>query len=49
MLKATILAITIMFVGVVGFAQAQTATPTVTPAPTSATVPAGAPSTGFGK
>lgn len=48
MLKATVLAITLMFVGVVGLAQAQTATPTMTPAPTSTTVPGGAPSTGFG-
>jgi hypothetical protein len=46
----------LMFVGVAGFARAQTATPTATPTSTvtatptpSTTVPAGAPSTGFGK
>lgn len=42
----------LMFVGIVGFAHAQTATPSptsmATPTPTT-TVPGGAPSTGFGK
>jgi hypothetical protein len=38
----------LMFVGVVGIVNAQTATPTATPTPTT-TVPGGAPSTGFGR
>lgn len=40
----------LMFVGVAGFVNAQTATPTATTTPTpTTTVPGGAPSTGFGK
>ncbi len=46
----TLLLAIFMFVGIVGYTHAQTATPTPTMKPTSTTtVPAGAPSTGFGK
>lgn len=48
--------VALIFAGIAGFAQAQTASPTATPKTTktttptpTTTVPGGAPSTGFGK